>query len=99
MQRWTVTLNHSILLYQLFSRVTRTLTIILIKIFKNDPLIEVSPGGEAPTWDPFTILLYSLFIKSPEKKWRRSVKMDIYKCPFFKSAGQMLQKASLKNTL
>jgi hypothetical protein len=22
-----------------------------------------------------------------------------YKCPFFKSAGQMLQKASLKNTL
>jgi hypothetical protein len=22
-----------------------------------------------------------------------------YKCPFFKSAGQMLQKVSLKNTL
>ena len=40
MQRWTVTLNHSILLYQLFSRVTRTLTIIFNKTIKNSPFID-----------------------------------------------------------
>jgi hypothetical protein len=33
------------------------------------------PGGEAPHWDPFNILLYHS-LKSPEKKWHRSVKMD-----------------------
>ena len=32
-------------------------------------------GGEAPYWDLFTILLYHS-LKSPEKKWHRSVKMD-----------------------
>ena len=42
--------------------------------------------------------LFTLY-KSPEKKWHRSVKMDKNKCPFFKSAREMLQKASLKNTL
>ncbi len=42
--------------------------------------------------------LFTLY-KSPEKKWHRSVKMDKNKCPFFKRARQMLQKAYLKNTL
>ncbi len=49
-------------------------------------------------WGLFTILLYHS-LKSPEKKWHRSVKMDKNKCPFFKSAREILQKTPLKNTL
>ena len=39
------------------------------------PYVLVNRGGEAPRWDPFTILLYHS-LKSSEKKWHRSVKMD-----------------------
>ena len=42
--------------------------------FLFSPKVLLS-GGEAPHWDPFTILLYH-FLKSPEKKWHRSPKMD-----------------------
>ena len=42
--------------------------------------------------------LFTLY-KSPEKKWHRSVKKDIYKCPFFKRAVGLCAKGSLKNAL
>jgi hypothetical protein len=41
-----------------------------------------------PSHNNGTLLLYLLyhFLKSQEKKWHRSVKMDKNKCPFFKRA-------------
>ena len=41
--------------------------------------------------------LFTLY-KSPEKKWHRSVKKDIYKCPFFKRVEEVCEKTSRKNT-
>jgi hypothetical protein len=37
--------------------------------------------------------------KNREKKWHRSVKLDIYFCPFFKNAYKSLQQYPSKNTL
>ena len=42
--------------------------------------------------------LFTLY-KSPEKKWHRSVKMDIYKCPFFKRLMGLCANGVSKNTL
>jgi hypothetical protein len=56
-------------------------------------------GGEAPHWDTFTILLYSLFKKSRKEMASLGENGQEYKCPFFKSAREILQNTSLKNTL
>ncbi len=80
MQCWTVTLNHSIyLLYLLFSRVTRTLTIILNKPIKNSPFIGYSetsdliicgPLNETQHWDP---IYYTTLITLPNPAFYNNV--------------------------
>ena len=42
--------------------------------------------------------LFTLY-KSPEKKWHRSVKKDIYKCPFFKRLMGLCANGVSKNAL
>ena len=63
-------------------------------------LVGIDPWGEAPPprGSFYYTTLFTLY-KSPEKKWHRSVKMDIYKCPFFKSARGLCANGLLKNTL
>ena len=86
------TLWHStipFILYQLFSRVTRTLTIIFNKNLQKWPFywlwryewggylwVFIWNGGRSPLLGPFYYTTLFPFYKSPEKKWRRSVKMD-----------------------
>ena len=47
----------------------------------------------------FYYIYFITLYKSPEKKWHRSVKKDIYKCPFFKRARGVCETGPLKNTL
>ena len=49
--------------------------------------------------DPFHYTTLSLFKKSRKEMASLGKNGQEYKCPFFKSARQMLQKASPKNTL
>ena len=66
-------------------------------VFICGPFFEM--GGEAPYWDLFTILLYHFLKKSRKEMASLCKNGQEYKCPFFKSARQMLQKASPKNRL
>ena len=63
-------------------------------------MINPYDGIDSPTIGGhfYYTTLFTLY-KSPEKKWHRSVKKDIYKCPFFKRARGVCAKGPLKNTL
>jgi hypothetical protein len=58
-------------------------------------------GGRSPQshWDPFKYTTLSLFKKSRKEMASLCKNGQEYKCPFLKSAREILQKASLKNTL
>ena len=74
------------------------------KTLQKDPLLVIQkqvgyydashimnshPGAKPPTGT--LLLYYSIhFLKSPEKKWHRSAKMDKNKCPKFKSPREIL---------
>jgi hypothetical protein len=89
------------------------LTIIFNKIPQNSPFIGYSdmsgvficgslfdlPGGEAPTGILFNIPTLSLYKKSRKEMASLGENGQEYKCPFFKSAREILQKTSLKNTM
>ena len=52
-----------------------------------------------PTMGTFYYTTLFTLYKSPEKKWHRSVKKDIYKCPFFKRVVGVCANDPPKNVL
>ena len=57
--------------------------------YEASHIMNSHPGAKPPTGT--LLLYYSIhFLKSPEKKWHRSAKMDKNKCPKFKSPREIL---------
>ena len=66
---------------------------------KCHPILDDALSHKTPILGYFYYTTLFTLYKSPEKKWHRSVKKDIYKCPFFKRVEEVCAKGPLKNTL